>query len=203
MPTVTSQGLMGLPHFRSSRVSMEMWEPMYLNLFYVTIQLPEGVTTSQDDMNLILEGVTKVGGLQTTIVPEAGTEQKYKFAQRRFANSGPSKTTLDLSLTFELNIRNSKSGNPDMYTLKMLRKWTDLIYDPLTGRQGLKVDYVAPQMVVVMHDKAGNPYWQWTCYNVFPKASLPAPNLDYSQNNGMYKVDDFQMACDYWDEVML
>ena len=203
MPTVTSQGLMGLPHFRSSRVSMEMWEPMYQNLFYVTIQLPEGVTTSADDMNLILEGVTKVGGLITTVVPGATTSQKYKFATRRFADSGPQSTTLDLSLSFELNIRNSKSGNPDAYTLKMLRKWTDLIYDPLTGRQGLKVDYVAPQMVVVMHDKAGNPYWQWTCYNVFPMQSLPDPGLDFSKNNGIYKVDDFKMACDYWDEVML
>lgn len=198
-----SNGLMGLPHFRSSRVSMDMFEPAYLNLFTVSIDLPSSLGISDDDKNLLLEGVTKVGGLETTKVPAAGTSQTYKFATRRFANSGPESTTLDISLSFEINIRNSKQGAPDMYTLKILRQWTDLIYDPISGRQGLKVDYVAPSMTVVMHDKIGQPYWQWTCYNVWPTQNLPAPALDYTNKSAIYKIDDFKLACDYWDEVML
>ena len=40
---ITSKGLSGLPHFRSSRVSMGMWEPVYQNLFTVAITLPEAI----------------------------------------------------------------------------------------------------------------------------------------------------------------
>ena len=57
---LTSVGLMGLPHFRTSRVSREMYEPVYLNLFTVEIQLPKKLTgdggISNEDKNLLLEG---------------------------------------------------------------------------------------------------------------------------------------------------
>lgn len=182
---------------------MDLMEPVWLNLFTVTIQLPSLLSFSQYDQNLLLEGVTKVDGLDTNKVPGAGSKQTYKFAERRFADSGPSTTTIDLKLDFEINIRNSKLGAPDMYTLKMLRAWNDLIYDPLTGRQGLKVDYVAPTMCVVLHDKIGQPFWQWTCYNVWPTTNLPVPSLDYMNKNNVYKVTGYSLACDYWDEKML
>lgn len=205
MPTqpITSPGLMGLPHYRSSRVSRELYEPVYLNLFTVEIQLPKALTFSEDDKNLLLEGVKKVQGLNTNKVPAAGVTQTYKFAERSFANSGPDNTYIDLKLDFQINLRGSAQGQPDMYTLKMLRAWDDLIYDPLTGRQGLKVDYVAPTVTITMHDKAQQPFWQWICYNCFPTASLPEPGLDYMQKNAIYEVTGYTLRCDFWDEVML
>ena len=203
---LTSVGLMGLPHFKTSRVSMEMYEPVYLNLYTVEFQLPKGLTgtggVSDDDKNLLLEGVQKVGGLDTNKVPGA-TLQHYKFADRSFANSGTDTTYIDVTLEFEVNVRGSAAGSPDMYTLKILRRWNDLIWDPLTGRQGLKVNYVAPTVTVTMHDKANQPFWQWTLYNVFPITKLPAPALDYTTKNQHYKVTGYTLRCDYWDEVML
>ena len=97
----------------------------------------------------------------------------------------------------------TRTGNCDLYTLKMLRKWNDLIYDPLTGRMGLKAEYVAPQVVVTLHDKANQPFWQWTLYHVWPTVNLPVPNLNYMTKNELYKVTGYTLACDYWDEVML
>lgn len=199
---VTSTGLMGLPHFRASRVSTQMYEPVYQNLFTVEIKLPKKLSYSDEDINLLLEGVQKVGGLETNKVPGV-TTQNYKFAQRSFANSGTDTTTIDVTLDFEINVRGCDTGNPDLYTLKMLRAWNDLIWDPLTGRQGLKVDYVAEYMVITLHDKAYQPIWQWKCYNVFPTSNLPAPTLDYSQKSALYKVTNYKLRCDYWDEVML
>jgi hypothetical protein len=185
---------------------MEMYEPVYLNLFTVEFQLPKGLTgtggVSDDDKNLLLEGVQKVDGLKTNKVPGA-TLQHYKFADRSFANSGTDQTYIDVTIDFEINVRGSATGSPDMYTLKILRRWNDLIWDPLTGRQGLKVNYVAPTATVTMHDKANQPFWQWTLYNVFPITDLPAPQLDYSQKNALYKVTGYTLRCDYWDEVML
>ena len=203
---LTSVGLMGLPHFKTSRVSMEMYEPVYLNLYTVEFQLPKGLTgtggVSDDDKNLLLEGVQKVGGLDTNKVPGAML-QHYKFADRSFANSGTDTTYIDVTLEFEVNVRGSAAGSPDMYTLKMLRAWNDLVYDPLTGQQGLKVDYVAPSVTITANDKANQPFWQWICYNVFPTSNLTVPDFAYSNKTNLYKVSGYTLRCDFWDEVML
>ena len=204
---MTSVGLMGLPHFKTSRVSMEMYEPVYLNLFSVEFQLPKGLTgtggISDDDKNLLLEGVQNVKGLDTNKNPGVANLQHYKFADRSFAASGTDKTYIDVTMDFEINVRGSATGAPDMYTLKILRRWNDLIWDPITGRQGLKVNYVAPTVTVTMHDKANQPFWQWTLYNVFPTTNLTVPDLEYSKKTDLYKVTGYTLRCDYWDEVML
>jgi hypothetical protein len=199
----TSQGLMGLPHFKTSRAAMELYEPIYQNLFTVQLKFPNKLGLTNDESNLILEGITKVAGLDTNKVPASGTTQNYKFAQRRFADSGPQSTVLNIAFDFEINLRGCEIGKPNMYTLRALRKWTDMIYDPLTGRQGIKSDYVADYAIVTMHDKAQHPFWQWTLYNIWPTKSIPVPNLDYTQKSQIYKVTGFDLACDYWDEVML
>jgi hypothetical protein len=200
---LSSVGLMGLPHFRTSRVSRELWEPVYLNLFTVEIQLPEKMAASEDDKLLLLEGVQRVGGLDTNKNPGAAELQHYKMADRSFAASGTGQTYIDLQLDFEVNVRGSAEGKPDMYTVKMLRRWNDLVWDPLTGRQGIKVDYVAPTMTITMHDKKNQPFWQWICYNVFPITNLPAPELNYQSKTNLYKVTGFTLRCDYWDESMI
>lgn len=199
---VTSTGLSGLPHFRTSRVSMNMWEPVYLNLFTMTVQLPDALKNDVDT-DLFLEGIQNVGGLDTNKVPAAGATQHYKFAERRFANSGPDKTTIDVTMNIEINLKGSIDGNPDLYQLKTLRKWNDLIYDPLTGRMGLKAEYVAPQVVITMHDKANQPFWQWTLYHVWPTTNLNAPELNYMTKDQVYVINNYTLACDYWDEIML
>ena len=199
---VTSTGLSGLPHFRTSRVSMNMWEPVYLNLFTMTVQLPDALKNDVDT-DLFLEGIQNVGGLDTNKVPAAGATQHYKFAERRFANSGPDKTTIDVTMNIEINLKGSIDGNPDLYQLKALRKWNDLIYDPLTGRMGLKAEYVAPQVVITMHDKANQPFWQWTLYHVWPTTNLNAPELNYMTKDQVYQIQNYTLACDYWDEIML
>lgn len=201
---VSSTGLSGLPHFRSSRVSTSMWEPVYLNLFTIAIQFPDAMKEdAEGDKDLLLEGIQTVSGLDTNKVPGANAKQNYKFAERRFADAGPDKTTIDISFDIEINLRGSADGKPDLYTLKLLRRWNDLIYDPLTGRMGLKAQYVAPQVVVTMHDKAGQPFWTWTLYHVWPTTPLPAPALNYTQKSELYKVTGYTLACDYWDEAML
>lgn len=199
---VTSTGLSGLPHFRTSRVSMNMWEPVYQNLFTVTMQLPDAIRDDVDT-DLFLEGITRIGGLETNKVPGANATQHYKFAERRFADAGPDNTYINVTMDIEINLKGSIDGNPDLYQLKALRKWNDLIYDPLTGRMGLKAEYVAPQVVITMHDKANQPYWQWTLYHVWPTTTLPAPDLNYMTKSEVYKVSNYTLACDYWDEIML
>lgn len=203
MADIESKGLNGLSHFRNSRISMSNWEPIYLNLWTVEIQLPASIGADVETTNLLLEGIQKVGGLNTSKAIGA-MSQKYKSSDRSFAGSGPENTYLDVTLDFDVNVMRSSDGTtPTLTQIKTLRKWTDLIYDPLTGRMGLKQDYVAPQVNITLHDKAYNPIWQWTLYNVFPTTSLPEVALDYSQKSEPYKVTGFTLRCDYWNEVIL
>ena len=129
---IKSKGLNGLSHFSTSRVSRSLDEPIYKNLFTVEIQLPAAIGADSQSTNLLLEGVQKVSGLDTAKVPGI-SQQHYKSSDRSFAGSGPENTYLDVKFDFEINVQRDSKG-PSLTQLKMLRRWTDLVYDPLTGR---------------------------------------------------------------------
>lgn len=198
--TKKSNGLLGLSHFRNSRVATSLWEPIYQNLFSVQLVPPMGLEDRSDErVNIILEGVQSVG----TIASSKGSpvvEQKYKFATRSFAGAVPENTTIDLQIQFVLNL-SYDNGTPESYTYKFLREWTDLVYDPLTGRQGLKKDYVAPSMTVTAHDRSGIGWQQWVLYYIFPTTPCPNINLGYQQTQLFEGSMTFR--CDWWDECVL
>ena len=199
---ITSNGLLGLPHYRNSRVSMSLAEPLYKNLFTMQITLPQALGADQQSTNLLLEEVTSVTGLNTNKVPGA-VEQKYKYASRSFAGGKPNETTVDLTINFNLNLTyDGEDGTPSNFVVKMLRKWTDLIYDPITGRTGLKKDYVADQAVITMQDRAGTPFWQWICYNIFPTKGIDDVGLTYDTPD-LVAIQGLTFRCDYFDEIQL
>lgn len=198
MADFTSQGTFGLSHFKQARASQENYEPVYLNLFTIQIELPAGVGSTPENTNLTLENVQAIGGLKSHSFPASPIAQYYKWAARRFVGAKPSETTMDLTVDFQVNI----DRTPSAYVLKTLRKWCDLAYDPLTGRTGLKADYVAPWMLITMYDRAARPFWQWKCYNVFPMTSLPEPALGY-QSEELYAINGFGIAVDMWDETIV
>jgi hypothetical protein len=117
-----------------------------------------------------------------------------------FSGAKPGRTSLELQITFALNMRPGTTTN-DNYTYKFLRKWSDLVYDPLTGRMGIKQEYAAASMTITMQDKRGIPFWQWICYNVFPTSALPAPDLNYDGDSLMQAQVTY--VCDYFDETIL
>lgn len=199
---ITSNGLLGLPHYRNSRVSMSLAEPLYKNLFTMQITLPQAIGADAQSTNLLLEEVTSVTGLNTNKVPGA-VEQKYKYASRSFAGGKPNETTIDLTINFNLNLTyDGEDGTPSNFAVKMLRKWTDLIFDPITGRTGLKKDYVADQAVITMQDRAGTPFWQWICYNIFPTKGIDDVGLTYDTPD-LVAVQGLTFRCDYYDEIQL
>jgi len=79
---INSEGLNRWGHFTSSKRSMELHEPIYLNLYTAQLlpsDLPNGMLNQYgiDDVNIVLEGLRSVGGLDTQ--PGVGqVSQKYK-----------------------------------------------------------------------------------------------------------------------------
>lgn len=200
MADTTSAGLRRPGHFTSSKISMDKDEPLYKNLFTVTLVPPPALGTAESPETLIvLEGIRSISGLATQ--PGLGTtSQKYKWAERMFSGGLPSQTHLDLSINFALNMRPGTTTN-DNYTYKFLRRWHDLVYDPLTGRMGIKQEYAAASMTVTMQDKRGVPFWQWICYNVFPSGGLADPGLSYDDGGILEMSVNF--VSDYFDESIL
>ena len=193
-----SQGTFGLAHFRSSRAAQELFEPVYQNLFTVQLSLPSGVGATDEDTNLLLENVLNVGGLESNSFPTTPAEQKYKWATRRFAGAKPDKTTMDVTLDFEVNLNKT----PSAYVVKTLRKWCDLVYDPLTGREGLKANYTAPWMLITLYDRAARPFWQWKLYYVFPLTAIPPVPLDYNVDD-LFRITGFTIGSEFWDETII
>jgi len=183
----------GLPHYKNSTASVSNWEPLYNAHFEIILTPPPAVA----GWDLVMEQVLKIDGLETDKQP--GTvSQKYKSVTRRFAGGVVDDTTVTLSMDFEVNLNDSNSA----YVYKALRQWCDIIYDPLTGRMGLKKDYVGGPMVVSAFNKQGDIYRQWKFPTVFPISPLTAQTFDFSDNE-IYRISGFQFAADYYEETVL
>jgi len=183
----------GLPHYRNSKAAMNQFEPVYFSQFEITLQPPAGVS----DWTLVMENVLKVSGIETNKLPGV-VEQKYKSAKRSFAGGMVEETTMDIALDFEVNLNESNS----MYVYKALRKWCDLIYDPLTGRMGLKKNYTGGPMIINFFNKNGDIFRQVKAPICFPTTPIKAIDTDYSSND-IYRIEGFTFRCDYWEETIL
>jgi hypothetical protein len=178
----------GLPHFLNSKAATKWYEPFYQNLFEVTILPPATVTGG----SILIEHVNKISGLNQDKGAET-IEQKYKFATRSYASGVPTATTNDLTVSFSLNLNDAN----ELYVYKTIRDWFRLVYNPLTGEQGLKKDYIGT-LIVTNFNRKGDIFWQRTFHDCIPKGDLPELGLDYG---GGDKVDmDVAFRSDWWEE---
>lgn len=183
----------GLPHYKNAHVAMEKWEPVYLNLFEIFLKPPKAV----DSWDWVMDNIKSIGGLQTDITPGV-VEQIFKGAKRRFAAGFPETTTVDLAVEFEVNLNDSNS----MYVYKGLRKWCDIIWDPLTGAMSLKKDYAGGPMTVSVFNRAGDIYRQWIFPVVWPITSINTMDLNYETATEIWKIQ-MTFAADYFEDMSL
>lgn len=179
---------MSLPHYTQSKASISKYEPIYPNLFEVTLFTPLG-----DSTELILQHVKSIGGLNGINPEVAAINQKYKFADRSYAGM-PSQTFVDLTLNFTLNL-NEENQN---YIYNTMRNWYKLIYDPFTAEMGLKKDYTG-SMIIVQYNRTGSIFRKITFKDVFPTGN---PTFLDELNYETQEAAELSMVyrCDHWVE---
>lgn len=188
----------GLPHYTSSKASINKFEPVFLNQFEVSISPPPAVPVQAGNPgsgNILLEQVTRVSGLQVDQNPGEVTQQ-YKFAKRYYSGAAPAKTGLDVDIEFEVNL----DDNNSMYVFKILRQWSDLIYNPITGAMGLKTNYTG-NILINVFNKQGDVYRRVNLKDCFPITPITEMALNYTQT-GIYKLN-VTWAVDYFDDIFI
>ena len=184
----------GLPHWTNSSAATQYYEPIYTNQFEVILNPPAVITGSE--VALLVEHVTKITGLPEINSNGTLVEQKYKFATRSYAGAIPDKTTADLEVSFTVNLNEENNA----YVYNILRAWNDIVYDPITGSQGLKRDYVG-SMSVHVSDKTGAIFREWSFPSIIPNDQLKAIELDYVSND-VYSVT-MKYRADWWTETRI
>jgi hypothetical protein len=178
----------GLPHFLNSKASTKYYEPYYQNLFEVTLLPPDTVSGG----TILLEHVNKISGLNQDRGSSPIT-QKYKFAERSYASGVPTGTTTDIKVEFSLNLNDAN----ELYVYKTLRDWWRLVYNPLTGEQGLKKDYQGT-LVVTNFNRKGDIFWQRTFHSCIPTEDIPELTNDYG--SGEPVAIEVGWRSDWWEE---
>jgi hypothetical protein len=189
----------GLPHFTNSRAAINNFEPVFLNQFEVLITPPAGIidaSTTFKGESILTQQVKSISGLAVDILPANNVEQTYKFANRRYAGGEPTTSDMTLSMEFEVNLNNQNS----MTVYKILRQWSDLIYNPLTGAMGLKSDYVG-SMVISIFNKRGDVFRRIRIPSCFLNDAINAQELDYEQS-AIYTITA-SWICDYWEDLFI
>lgn len=179
-----------LPHYTSRKESgIGKEEPIYGNMYNVVIIPPPLVAASGDLLNA---HVTSIGGIN--VYPEtAPVEQTYRGATRSFASGLLEPTTNDLSLNFTENL--NEAGQ--RYVYKILRDWKRLIHNPETGERGLKRDYADAQIILEMHDRAGDIFERITFFDCFITSPLQELELD-STNGEPLPLEGIIFRSDYF-----
>lgn len=183
-----------LPHYSSRRESgIGKEEPVYGNMFLVTIIPPPLVAATGDLLNAHL---TNIGGIN--LHPETPVvEQIYRGATRSFASGLLEPTTNDLTLSFTENL--NEGGQ--RYVYKILREWKRLIHNSETGERGLKRDYADSQIILEMHDRAGDIFQRITFFDCFITSPLVEQELDFT-NGEPLALEGITFRSDYFREEL-
>jgi hypothetical protein len=195
----------GLSHFRNSVAGPGRYEPIYLNLFEVIITPPPAIRGKIGfGGDLMLKHVLNFKNLpEYSGSGTAVATQNYKFSQRAYAPVKPTSTIHQFTIEFEVNL-DEKNDN---YIYNALRAWSDLVYDPLTGRQGLKIDYAGPSSNAAMiyvnqFNRAGTIFREFKFSPVFIGPNkMTETALDYT-SDGLYKLTA-QFTADSYTEVRI
>lgn len=185
-------------HYRGSTAATSLFEPVSPALFEVDFTLPTFIQQANSEKAvLMLEHVRSITGLDGLTPAVGNIVQKYKFAERHYAAAGPDKTSLELTITFTLNL----SDKHENYIYNLLRKWYDLIYNPQNGQTLTKSYYASGSIMRIKeYDRDGSIWRKIVCLDFFPSTPPTGLNEDNYDSVGDAKTLSITFIVDDWVE---
>jgi hypothetical protein len=192
-------------HYQNSTAATKMWEVVSPALFEVWFRFPDIMSQytkhtfvgEKDSVTYLFEHVRSISGLDGLTPTVGNVVQKFKFAERHYAAAGPDKTSLELTVTFTLNLNDSHQN----YIYNMLRAWYNLIYNPQNGRMLTKKQYAENSyMDIYEFDRDGAIWRHVKCFNFFPSTPPTGLNEDNYDSVSDAKTVSMTFIVDDWTE---
>ena len=184
------------PHVRNAEASNKYYDPMHSSIFEVTFSVPNAIQKdiNAKDVAILSEQVVSVGGLDALQKTTAAGEQKFFGASSSFLNPTLDNTYAEITIEFNLNIRNAT----DAYVLRIFKEWAKLGYDLSNGQRRLMKDYVAPFMTIKEANRDGTVWRTVKFEKVMVTAITGIDSLNYTDNEARKLQVVFRS--DLWDE---
>lgn len=184
------------PHVRNAEASNKYYDPMHSSIFEVTFSVPNAIQKdiNAKDIAILAEQVVSVSGLDALQKTAAAGEQKFFGASSSFLNPTLDNTYAEITVEFNLNIRNAT----DAYVLRIFKEWAKLGYDLSNGQRRLMKDYVAPFLTIKEANRDGTVWRTAKFEKVMVTSVTGLETLNYTDNEARKLSVVFRS--DLWDE---
>jgi len=186
-----------LPHIKNMKSGINKWDPVHKAIYEVYFTLPPQLqSTFAEDALILTEQVTNVAGLDVLQKTTDTGEQKFYGVTVSFLNPTLDTTAADITITFNLNLRNVT----DNFVLKLFMAWENISYDKSDGTRGIKTDYISDVLRVAEANRNGEIWRSYIFHHVMLKSVTGLDDLDYTSNDARTLVCVFR--ADFWDDEL-
>lgn len=185
-----------LPHIRNIRAGINKYDPVHVAVFEVAFAFPEAIHATDEDIAILTEQVTQVQGLNVLQKTSGAGSQTFLGATVSFLEPTLDSTSAELTITFNLNLREET----DNYVLKNFKKWANLGYDITTGIRTLKSDYCAEWLQICVANRNGAVWRKVIFYDVMLTNIGGLEQLDYTNREAATITVTFRS--DFWDDAL-
>lgn len=185
------------PQLRNAAAGRHYYDPMHASIFEVTFSVPAAISAefgNDEYLQLLGEQVTTVSGLDALQKTAAAGEQKFFGASSSYLNPTLDNTYAEITVEFNLNIRNTT----DAYVLRVFKEWAKLGYDLGTGERRLMKDYVANNLIIKEANRDGTVWRNVEFQKVMLTSVTGLDALDYTNNEARKLTVVFRS--DIWNE---
>lgn len=185
------------PHIKNVKVARERWDPMHSSMFLISFVVPAMMKGefNEDELQILSQQVISVSGLDNLQKPLTTFQQKYLGVTKTYVVPYLDNTSVDFSITFNLNIRDYS----DAYVVKLFKQWMNIIYSMSTGVYSLNAQHTA-DMTILEANRDGTVWRQLILKDCFPTNITGLDSLDYSVSDPRQLTVSFHS--DYWDETL-
>lgn len=184
---------MPLAHFTQITTAVQNMEPLYKNLFEVTVVLPPILQVIHKDYTNLLLTNTTIAKFPTypTLTYK---EQRFKYSTRQYILM-PDTTSVDLDMSLNLN----QNDVGQVFAWRILKDWYDLAWNNEDGSLHYKKHMVG-DVIVHNHDREGHIIRRVVYHNCQMNKITGWEDLDWSGAGDLIGPLAVQFKADWWQD---